>query len=311
MFGASSCHAQFNGPADTAADSVNARHVITTDPEILYPAKHDTILHGGDQVRVTLYSIPDFATTARISEEGFLTLPLIDPVQLEGLTTRQAQTLIGQKLEDAEMFRDPVVQVELLESMKSQITIIGDTHASLSGVTGSRKLLNVLASAGGLQPTSSKLISIDRPGSTASINIDLGTDPERSKYADIPIYPGDTIVTSKIGSYYLVGAWKTQGAIVLQNTAPRTLLQAYSVAQGKYFEGKANDLHLIRTVGTTRTLTIIHMDDVLKGKAPDPVLEADDILYLPSNKVLAAIRGGGLSTAIGLALTLFYAFRYN
>lgn len=302
--------AQFNGPADTAADTVNARHVITTDPAILYPAKHDIVLHGGDQVKVSLYSISDYNTTARISEEGFLTVPLIEPVQLESLTVRQAQTLIAQKLSDAQMFRDPVVQVELLESTKSQITIIGDTHASLPGVTGSRKLLNVLAQAGGLQPTSSKLISIDRPGSTESINVDLGTDPERSKFADIPIYPGDTIVTSKIGNYFLVGAWKSQGQFPLLNTSPRTLLQAYSIANGKFLEGKSNDLHLIRTVGTTRTLTIIHMDDVLKGKAPDPVLEADDILYLPSNKILAAIRGGGVSTAIGLALTLTYAFRY-
>ena len=118
-------------------------------------------------------------------------------------------------------------------------------------------------------------------------------------------------MTSRIGNYYLVGAWKSQGSFPLQNTAPLTLLQAYTIGNGKFFEGKANELHLIRTTGTTRTLTIIKMDEVLKGKQPDPVLQSDDILYLPSNKVLAAIRQGGVNTAIGLALTLFAAVRFN
>ena len=140
--------------------------------------------------------------------------------------------------------------------------------------------------------------------------MDLGTDPEHGRYANIPVFPSDTIVTSRIGSYYLVGAWKAQGAFPLQNTAPLTLLQAYTVAQGKFIEGKANDLHLIRTVGTTRTLTVVKMDQVLKGQQPDPVLQSDDILYLPSNKVLAAVRQGGVTTVIGLALTLFAALRF-
>ena len=307
---ASMAHGQFNGPADSAADPVNTVHVLTTDPAVLYPAKHDVILHGGDQVRLSIYGIPDYSFTGRVSDEGFLTVPLIAPVQIEGLTARQAQALIGQRLEDAEMFRDPSVQLEVLESIKSQITVLGDVRGVITGLAGSRRLFDVLAGVGGLQLTTSHLITIDRPGQAQSINVDLGTDPERSKYANIPIYPGDTIATSRIGNYYLVGAWKNQGSFPLQNTAPLTLLQAYTIGNGKFLEAKSNQLHLIRTTGTTRTLTIIRMDDVLKGKVPDPVLQSDDILYLPSNKVLAAIRSGGVGTAIGLALTLTYAFRF-
>jgi polysaccharide biosynthesis/export protein len=300
-------HGQFNGPADTAADPVNAPHVLTTDPAILYPARHDTPMHGGDLVKVSIYGVPDYGFTGRVSEEGFLSLPLIDPVQVEGLTTRQAQILLSQRFEDAEMFHKAAVQIDVQESVRSQITLIGEVRGAISGVAGSRRLFDVLASSGGLGQTTSHVITIDRPGLAQSINVDLGTDPEHSKFANVPVFPGDTILTGRIGSYYLVGAWKSQGAFPLQNTAPLTLLQAYTIGNGRYFEAKSNDLHLIRTVGSTRTLTIIKMDKVLKGEEPDPVLQADDILYLPSNKVLAAIRNGGVGTVLGLALTLSYA----
>ena len=303
--------AQFNGPADTAADPVNAPHTLTTDPAILYPPSHDTVLHGGDQIRLTIYGIADYNYTGRLSDQGFAAVPLIDPVQLEGLTVTEAQALISQRFEQAQMFHNAAVQIEVIESVRSQITLIGDVRGSVTGLPGRRRLFDVLAAVGGLQPTSSHLITIDRPGQAAAINVDLGTDPERSKYANIPVFPGDTIVTSRIGSYYLVGAWKSQGAFPLQNTAPLTLLQAYSAANGKFLEAKANELHLIRTTGTTRTLTIVKMDQVLKGNEPDPVLQADDILYLPSNKAIAAIRQGGVTTVIGLALTLYAALHFN
>ena len=265
------------------------------------------MLRGGDLVRLSIYGISDYNFTGRISDEGFLSVPLIDPVQVDGLTLRQAQTLVSQRFEAAQMFHNAPVQIEVTESVKSQITLLGDVRGTVTGLSGSRRLFDVLAAVGGLQPTTSHVIMIDRPGLAQSINVDLGTNPEQSKYSNIPIFPGDTITTGRIGSYYLVGAWKSQGAFPLQNTAPLTLLQAYTIANGKFLEAKTNDLHLIRTTGTTRTLTIIKMDDVLKGKAPDPVLQTDDILYLPSDKVLAAIRGGGVGTAIGLALTLAYA----
>lgn len=311
LLGTTSLRAQFNGPADTAADPVNTPHVITTDLAILYPQRHDIVVRSGDQIRLSIYGIADYNFSGRVSEEGFATVPLIDPVLVDGLTVRQAQDLISRKLGEAQMFRNAAVQIEVLESLRSQITLIGEVRGVQSGLAGSRRLFDVLATAGGLQTTTSHVITIDRPGLQQSINVDLGTDPERSKYSNIPIFPGDTIVTSRLGSYYLVGAWKSQGAFPLQNTAPLTLLEAYSAASGKNLEGKANELHLIRTTGTTRTLTIVRMDDVLKGKEPDPVLQPDDILYLPSNKVLAAIRQGGVGTAIGLALTLFAALRLN
>ena len=41
-----------------------------------------------------------------------------------------------------------------------------------------------------------------------------------------------------------------------------------------------DDLRLIRTIGTKRTVVHVDIDQVMKGKDPDPVLQTDDIVFL-------------------------------
>ncbi len=310
LFASAVLHAQFNGPADTARDTVNAPHAITTDPAILFPAAHDAVLRTGDALKVTLYGYADYSAVGRIDEEGYFILPLVEPVKLADQTTREATRTIAQQLEAAGMFRSPQVQLDVTESPKSTIVVVGETHGAVSGIGGSRRLFDVIAQAGGLAATTSHLVSIDRPGVPDAINVDLGTDPERSRFANVPVFPGDTISTSRIGNFYLLGAFKAQGAFPLTNTAPLTMMQMLAGSGGKLWEAKTEQIHLIRTVGTTRTVTIVDLKRVIEGKDPDPVIQADDIVFAPSNEFKAAIRSGGITTALGIALTLFAVTRY-
>jgi polysaccharide export outer membrane protein len=56
---------------------------------------------------------------------------------------------------------------------------------------------------------------------------------------------------------------------------------------------------------------VVHVDikKVIDGKAPDPVLEAEDIVFLPSSALKSAIELGGIGTLLGLASILLYTFR--
>ena len=299
---------QFNGPADTARDTVNAPHTLTTDPAILYPPARLVRLQTGDNLRVSLYGVADYTTLERIAADGRLSLPLIDPVPLEGLTVLEAQLRIAEHLQAAGMFVKPQVHVEIVDSPKSVITVIGEVHSSVAAPTGSRRLFDVLAQTG-LPPTVSHLISIDRPGLAESINIDVGTDPEKSKYANIPIFAGDTIATSNIGHYYLLGAFRQQGVFPLSNTAPLTLVQMVATGGGRLFEAQLDKVHIIRTIGTQRTVVTVDLKAALKGTAPDPVIENDDIIVAPTNLLRSAIRNGGLTTVFGIALTAITLIR--
>jgi polysaccharide export outer membrane protein len=162
-----------------------------------------------------------------------------------------------------------------------------------------------------MPPTASHVITILRPGVEKPIVVDLGTNPEKSAQADIAILPGDKILVSRVGVVYVLGAFKTQGAIPLQQNSPLTLMQVTALSGGVGFEGRYKDLRIVRSVGLTRTVVKLDIKKVLDGKAPDPVLQADDIVFLPSNDLKAAIKAGGINTVTSIASLLLIALASN
>jgi polysaccharide export outer membrane protein len=300
--------AQFSGPALGSSTSVNRTVTPTTDPAILYPVGRDVHLANGDLLVIHLYGMPDYAPPVRVGLDGTIQLPLIGSVHVEGLTLHEAEDLIATRLTSAGMYRNPQVTIVMTESPNQVVTVTGELHGVLP-VAGARRLFDVLAAAGGLPPTASHTITINRPGVAQPIVVDLGTDPAHSSRADVPVFPGDTIIVARVGVVYLLGAFKTQGPIPIQQNSPLTLMQVAAIGGGPGFEGKANDLRIIRTVGLDRRVVHVDIKKVIDGKAPDPVLQADDIVFLPTSAMKAAIKGGGLGTLLGIASTLIFAVR--
>jgi polysaccharide biosynthesis/export protein len=314
--------AQFSGPALGISSEVNPPFTITTDPAILFPGPRDIYLGTGDVLAVHIYGNTDYSPVVRVGLDGTIQLPLIGSLMVDNLTVHQTQDLISQKLKAAGMYRDPQVAVQLTESPNQIVTIVGELHGIVP-VIGERRLFDVLAAVGagggggggvgattvvvgggGLPPTASHVLTINRYGMAQPIIIDLGTDPQKSALINIPIFPRDTIIVPRVGVVYLLGAFKTQGAVPLQQNSPITLMKVAALAGGAGWEGRFNDLRIIRTTGTTRQVVKIDISKVINGKAPDPVLQAEDIVFLPSNPMKAAIKNGGISTLLAIVSIL-------
>jgi polysaccharide biosynthesis/export protein len=314
--------AQFSGPALGISSEINPPITITTDPAILFPASRDVYLGVGDIFAVRVYGNGEYIPVVRIGLDGTVELPLIGSVAVDGLTVRQTQNLIAQKLKAAGMFRDPQVSVQVTESPNQIVTVVGELHGIVQ-VIGERRLFDVFAAVGsgggtgggagsttvvlgggGLPSTASHVITINRYGMAQPIVIDLGTDPAKSALSNIPIFPRDTIIVPRVGVVYLLGAFKTQGAIPLQQNSPITLMKVAALAGGPGWEGRFNDLRIIRTTGTTRQVVKVDISKVINGKVPDPVLQAEDIVFLPTNPMKAAIKNGGISTLLAIVSIL-------
>lgn len=317
-----SAMAQFSGPALGISTPVNPPYTITTDPAILYPANRDVYLWHDDLITVHIFGSTDYGPIVRVGLDGTIQLPLIGSVQVEGLTLHQAQSLIAQKLISAGMYRDPQVTIQITESPNQTATVIGELHGVVA-IIGERRLYDVLAAVGsggftststtvvlgggGLPTTASHIITINRPGVAEPITVDLGTNPEKSAEANIPIFPRDTIIVPRVGVIYLLGAFKNQGAVPLTQNSPMTLMKVAALTGGSGFEGKQNDLRIVRSVGTTRQVIRVDLSKVVKGEAPDPVLQAEDIVFLPTNSMKAAIKNGGIGTLLGIVSVLLVA----
>jgi polysaccharide export outer membrane protein len=295
-----SARAQFSGPATSSTAAYNQTLTPTTDPAILYPGERDVVLTIGDVISIRLFSDPKYAPIVRINNDGTVLLPLIGIVHLEGLSVTQAEQLIAEKLDTAGMYRDPQLTLEITEGPNAVATVIGEIHGAVP-IVGSRHLLDVLSTAGGLPPSASHVITINRPGAPKPIVVDLGTDPLLSSLANIPIFPGDTIVVSRIGIVYMLGSFTSAtGTIALNAYTPLTLTEATALSGGIKWEGRFGDLRIIRTVGDRRTVAVYNIKKVLDGKVPDPILQPNDIVYLPPVPLKQLITSGGLGTILGI-----------
>jgi polysaccharide export outer membrane protein len=243
-----------------------------------------------------------------VSLDGKIHLPLVGDLTVEGMTIHQTESLITQKLIAAGMYRDPQITVQLTESPNQFVTVAGEVHGVVP-VMGERRLFDVLSVAGGLPATASHMITINRRGMPAPIIVDLGTDPAQSARADVPVFAGDTVIVAKLGVVYLLGAFRNQGPVPLKQNSPLTLMQLAAVGGGPGFEGKFDDLQIIRTVGMERQVVRVDIKKVFQGTAPDPPLQADDIVFLPTSQMKAAIKSGGISTLLGIASILILAVR--
>ena len=304
-----SAFAQFSGPGVGLDSQLNLPLTPTTDPAILYPGPRDLTIDRGDIIAVHIYTAgtDNYTPTVPVSVDGTIRLPLIGLVQVADLTIHQAESLIASKLVADGMYVNPQVTVQLTESPNAVATVTGESHG-LVPIIGNKRLLDVLSASGGLPPTASHIVTINRPGVDQPIIVDLGTDPAHSARADVPVFAHDTIVISRIGVVYMLGEFKNSVSIPLQKNSPLTLMQAVSLSGGTIHEGKFNDLRIIRTTGNSRSVIRVDLKKIMFGKAPDPVLQADDVVFLPTDPIKVATTLGGIGTVIGIVSILVYTF---
>lgn len=289
--------AQFSGPGPAIEAPTTA--TVTTDRSILFPTAREPRLSPGDLIHIQIFEQPDYNPEVRLTANGDVLLPFIGDAHLSGLTLSDAELLIEHRLVQAGIYRDPQVTITLVEGPNQEAAVVGEVHAVVP-IIGSRRLLDVLAVAGGLPATASHVITISRAGVAEPIVVDLGTDPLRSSLANIPIFPGDTIIVGRIGVVYMVGDFKTPGTIPLTQYTPLTLMEATAMSGGLAYQGKYSDVRLIRTVGDHRTVVKLDIQRILHGKDPDPILQANDIVFIPDSTIKTFIQNGSLGTVLGI-----------
>ena len=303
-----STQAQFSGPG-VKSPVPSSTSDVTTDTSLLHPANRSIYLTPGDLVTVHIFGSLDYNPIVRVSLDGTIQLPLIGILSVKGLTVEQTETLIASKLKSSGMYVDPQVNLQVTESTNGVITVAGEAHAVIPA-NSERRLLEVLSAAGGLPVSASHTITIDRPGVEKPIVVNLGNDPMHSRDVNLPLYPGDTVILSRVGVVYMLGEFKVSGVIPIQQNSPLTLLQATSVAGGTLYSGKYQDLRIIRTVDNKRSLVHVDVKRVMMGKDPDPLLQADDIVFLPTSAIKSAITSGGLNLLVNVANLALISARY-
>jgi polysaccharide export outer membrane protein len=262
--------------AKPAADAGGpSAHRVSRSGVSTYP------LGTGDIVRITVFQQPDLGTETRVTESGTLTFPLLGPVEVVGLNTKELEAKIAGLLKARGFVKDPQVTVTITQFKSRQISIIG--HVNRPGryplEEGTYSLTETIALAGGVSEDASDevLLLRQRDGKTITVSVDLPTlFRSNGALTDPEVIGGDTIYVDRYPYYYVYGEVQRPGVYRLQKGM--TLMQALSVGGGFTMRASRKDVQVNRRDAKTGKITtfVAQLNDLL---LPDDVIYIKESLF--------------------------------
>jgi polysaccharide export outer membrane protein len=266
----------------------------------------------GDRLAVTVFEVEELSGPVSIDADGLIRLPLIGAVAVGGLTTGQIEARLTE-LYGGNLLQDPQISVAVEEFGSQPVSVLGAVkEPGVLQLQGSRRLLDVIAMAGGLSEQAGERISIRRPGADESappLEITVPVKQLLSSGADSAynpwIRPHDTIQAETAGLVYVLGSVNRPGGFPIKDQEQITALQAMSLAEGSKPTASLQRAQIIRGEGLNKIEIAVSVKDVIKGKAPDPILQPNDILYIPDSRFKSATSRGAeaiVQMAVGLVV---------
>ncbi|HET9791328.1 MAG TPA: polysaccharide biosynthesis/export family protein [Candidatus Angelobacter sp.] len=259
----------------------------------------------GDLLHITVFDVPEMTQEVRVGANGKAQLALIGDVALAGMTGQEAAETIARELRNKKLLISPQVNVLVKEFASQGVSVSGEVqHPGVYQILGSRTLLDLISMAGGLTNFADTRITVQRRGAAEEkITVKLKTDdPETSLANNVQVYPGDLILVPRAGIVYVLGDVNRPGGFVMQDSGKITLLQALAQAGGASKSASLSKAVLMRKNAEGYATTKLHVGKIEKGEDPDLELHANDILFVPNNRLKNAISGTqSVITSIGSA----------
>jgi polysaccharide export outer membrane protein len=237
----------------------------------------DVLLGPGDVVKASVYGNPDLATETRIAEGGTMTFPLLGDVHVGGLTTQQAEKKIGSLLERGGYLKRAQVNLLITTLASQQVSVLGQVNRpGRYPVDGPRKVLDLLALAGGIGAEGGDLVTLvrTRKGVTTRETIDVVEMVRKGELdRDHVVAGGDIIFVERAPRAYITGEVQRPGSFRIERAM--TVQQAVSAGGGLTPRGTQRGLRITRREADG-------MQRTMKAK-PDDLVQNDDVIIVPES----------------------------
>lgn len=313
LLGAATLHAQTGNPADTAAKP-NAPQTKSTNNE-----DDDRYLIGYEDVlEINVLKHPELRQKVSVGKNGTIFMPRIDePIVALCKTERQLANDIEQAYKK-DYLRNPFVSVEVSEQKSQSASVIGAVEKpGTFYLTRKVTLAELLALAGGPNIHSGMRMVVQRSGSTSNCRL----AEETVKQGEVQVLgyrmrdvlegtklvwmqPGDVVWVLEADPVYVYGNVRRQGRLLMKE--PTTLRQAIASAEGLK-SASSNKVRILRQKeGSLEPDEAIYdLKAIDKGKAPDPFLQAGDVVAVSEDTTKMILSKVGNSIFGGVP-ALFY-----
>jgi polysaccharide export outer membrane protein len=287
-------------------------------------------------LNVYVLDVPELSRDYRVSAAGTLTIPVLaNPLDAAGSTLSQLSKLLSQELKAQGLVSDPHITLTVVQSRVHSVAIVGAVkRPQVYPLLTRSTLLDMLSQAEGLADDAGNNVIVYRGdismrasqrigGAThtpeqvqsGTVTIDLkrlfeSGDPT----LNVSIYPGDRITVPRAGVVYVVGAVNKPGGFTMKaSTHGMTVLQALALAEDTKTTAKQNQTVIIRNdphAPAGRKQIPVDLKAILQGKTPDPVLQAEDILFIPDSAGKRAFNRGIESVVQAATGVAIYGARF-
>jgi len=265
-------------------------------------------IEPGDLLSVSVYDTPELSDAYRVDPAGDLTLPLCGKVKVQGLTATEAARLLETTLREGQVLVRPQVNVDVQQYAGQYVTVLGEVGSpGRVTVIGPTKLSEVLAQVGGLTAVAGTRIKIRHGADDAAPETEAPYSRSESNQqtGSILLRPGDTVLVPRAGIVYVLGAVFRPGGYLMQEDGKLNVAEALALSGGTVLQAKTNGLRVIRRNpdGTVLDFALSY-DGIAKGSQTPLELQAQDVVYVPMNKLKATLSDatGILSAAASAAI---------
>ncbi len=255
----------------------------------------DYIIGPDDLLDIRVYQAGDLGGVVMVSAQNLIDMPLIGDVSTKGMTPAMLQQKIALKLK--EYIKQPFVTVIVKRYRAQMVSVVGAVNApKVYSMTGPKRLLDMLAGAGGLTPKAGQFCTVLRPGAEpgqppTTMVIDLSELLDKGNLAlNVPIRGGDIINVQKAGMVYIDGEVRRADAYRLRRGT--TLVKAVAMAGGLKKDADNSHIRIYRDNGQGgRNVITADFDAINKGRQPDVKLAANDIVIVSRSGAKAVLFG--------------------
>ncbi len=294
-----------SAPVQTPAGSAASNVPVAARPSEPRPDAQ-MMIGNGDLLEVSVFGAPDYKHEVRVNDEGMISLPLIGPVKVAGMTATNAARSIANQLSSRGLFNNPQVSVTQKEFATQGIAVLGEVQKpGIYPLLGQHTLFDAISAAGGITNKAGRTATVTHRESPAKPEtVSLAFDSNHAVQANVALRPGDTVLISKAGLVYVVGEVNKPSGIVMES--PKlTVLQAIALAEGTKPTASLDHAKLVRSTPNGPTEMTLPLKKLLAAKAPDMPLQPDDIIFVPGSTAKSAGKRGldtALQTLTGIAI---------
>jgi polysaccharide export outer membrane protein len=243
-------------------------------------------LGSGDVLEVEVYDLPEMKKEVTVDPEGFITLPVIDKLKVQGITINELQRLLENKL--GEYIKDPQVNIQLREYGSRFVNVIGEvTNPRRISLKRAFRLLDAISEAGGFTQQSGD-VEVQRRNPDGSLRkIVIKKDSLLSSgngNDNIFVFDQDTVNVLPMSSVYVSGQVKSPKSITYERNL--TLLKAIALAGGFGDWANKDKIVILREKQEGGTETIkVDAEKIAKGKIDDIPLQPNDHIIVNERKL--------------------------